>query len=123
METNGHDTISSVKRLLDTVSMVYIDVNVENACVISAKKSQGSTSIRRRGLEVLTEEAPRFRERCLWGGVSLCSEQNLVGITIYVAKPARLALFRVMKTTSPVNCNVTFVSAQSSSTLCAQRGH
>ena len=37
--------------------------------------------------------------------------------TIYIAEAAGLALFGVMKTTCPVDCNVTFAAIQSCSTL------
>lgn len=57
-----------------------------------------------------TEEAPIFRERCLWGGVSLRFPSDVVGITIYVAEAAGFAFLCVVKTASPVDRDVAFIS-------------
>ncbi len=35
VEGDGHDSISSIKSLFDTVAMMIININVQNAMVIS----------------------------------------------------------------------------------------
>jgi len=49
----------------------------------------------------------------------ILSQSKLIKLTIDVAEPTCLALFCVMKTTSPVDCDVAFASIQASSTLHA----
>ena len=45
MEGHGHDTVSQVKGLLDTITMVNVDVNVQNPWVVSVTHT---LSIRKR---------------------------------------------------------------------------
>ena len=35
MEAESHDPVSEIESFLDTVAVVYININVENSCVVT----------------------------------------------------------------------------------------
>jgi hypothetical protein len=86
MERDSHDTISAVERLLHSIAMVDVNVDVEHTLVF---------------LQELKD-----------------AQHNVVD----VAETGRFALLRVVKTTSPVDCNVGASIVQLGCTSCVFTG-
>ena len=45
VERNGHDPIGGVKGLLDTITMMNVDINVQYTCVLSKCYEQRKTNL------------------------------------------------------------------------------
>ena len=79
--------------------MVDINVDIEHALVVTEKFEDTKDDV------------------CNSQGFSVADEIVKDHCTIYIAEAAGLALFRVMETTSPVDCHITFAAIQPCSTL------
>ena len=91
MERDCHYSVGGIKGFLNAVTMVDIDVDVEDALVITKELEDAKNNICRLGLAWTQERGPISQP-----------------LTIYVTETARFALLCVMQTARPVHCYVAF---------------
>lgn len=114
METNGHHPVSGIKSFLYSVSMMYIDVDVKHTIVISSRLLIGCLW---RTVEILlTLVVPEYLIQCLHTIISHFPP-GFFGLTINIAESTCFTLFSMVKATSPIYCNVTFIATKPSCTL------
>ena len=105
VERDGHDAIGRVESFFNTIAVVDVNVDVEDA-VVEAEKLKDTQDDVCKEIE---------SAKLLWGTSS-------VSQTIDIAESAGFALLGVMETASPVDGNITFAPIQSRSTLHAATG-
>ena len=84
METTGHDSVGGVECLLDTVSVVYVDIDVENAGMY--------TSVSARALLELEDSPEKLKD----------TQDNIV----HIAETGCFGLLCVVQASSPVDGDV-----------------
>lgn len=110
MEGDGHYAVSCVESFLDAITVVDVDVDVEDA-LFEAEKFEDA-------------------EDDVWGGKSAKMGKKIkkpvvvtkVEHTIDVAKATSLTFLRVVQPTCPIHSDITFVPVQTRSTFHAAAG-
>lgn len=101
MEGNGHDSVGCVECFFDTVAMVDIDIDVEDALLETQQFEDAEDDVWKQ----LAGDPITSRKGC--------------SSTVDIAETTGLALFGVVKTTGPVDCNVALLTIETGSTLHA----
>lgn len=100
VEGDGHDSIGSVESFFDSIAMVDINVDVEDALLESKELNNAEDDV--------YYMSDTSQARRAW-----------IRLTINIAKTTCLALLGVVKTSSPVDGDVAFATVQTCSSLHA----
>ena len=68
VETTGHDTICRVESFLDAIAVMYIDVDVQDSCVVPETRLMSFA--RADVIHGLTLAVRVYLTLCLWGHLS-----------------------------------------------------
>ena len=104
MERDCHNAIGGVESFFHTVTMVDVDIDVENALLKPEELDDAENNV----CKLRTQ-------------VSICLQRVRKvlgrGLTVHITKPASFALLRVMQASRPVDGDIALPSIQPCSTL------
>jgi hypothetical protein len=106
VEAASHNTISGVESFFYTVSVMHVYIDIENTCMISDDKFNASLILNCRIYRRSSSIPSTMSERESAGGDFRDNAR-----TIYIAETTGFAFFRVMKTSSPIHSDITFIPA------------
>lgn len=98
VEGDGHDTVSAVECFFDTVTMVDINIDVENTVVEPEKLDDAENDICK---------------------VSEMSSNRYSRLTVDVAEAAGFTLLSMVETTSPIDSDIALLAVESCGALHA----